>query len=329
MSEAEQPAQADTNTRVGRVLITGGAGFVGTNLVSRLVELDLADHIRVIDNESLGHRSALDGFDVEFLAGDIRDEDAMRGALDGMDAVVHLAAHTRVLESIEDPQGTFDNNVLATHQMLMLMRELNVPSIVNASTGGAIIGEIDPPVHEEMVPRPMSPYGASKLAIEGYLGAFAASYGIKAASLRFANVYGPLSFHKGSVVATYLRAVLQKQPLVVYGDGSQTRDYVYSADLCDGIVAAITRGAVGTYQLGSGKPTSINELISIIENTVGAERMPGVRYENFRDGEVRYTYCDVSKARRVLGYDPSTELPEGMQEAWAWFDARPVGANVN
>ena len=167
----------------------------------------------------------------------------MRHALRRVDAVVHLAADTRVIDSIADPTRNFDVNVAGTFGLLNLMREVGVPRLVNASTGGAILGEAPPPVHEEMAPRPASPYGAAKASAEAYCSAFAASYGLDAVSLRFSNVYGPLSFHKGSVVAAFMRRILDDQPLVVYGDGSQTRDYVFVEDLCDGIVVALNSGA--------------------------------------------------------------------------------------
>ena len=216
---------------IGRLLITGGCGFIGANLVRRVAELGLARALQVVDDESLGSRAAIAPWDVEFIAGDIRDADLMRRALRGVGAVVHLAADTRVIDSVADPVRNFEINVAGTFGLLNLMREIGVPRLVNASTGGAILGEAPPPVNEQMVPRPTSPYGASKASAEAYCSAFAASYGLNVVSLRFSNAYGPLSFHKGSVVAAFMRRILDGAPLVVYGDGSQTRDYVFVEDL--------------------------------------------------------------------------------------------------
>ena len=199
--------------------------------------------------------------------------------------MVHLAADTRVIDSVADPVRNFEVNVAGTFGLLNLMREIGVPRLVNASTGGAILGEAPPPVNEQMVPRPASPYGASKASAEAYCSAFAASYGLNVVSLRFSNAYGPLSFHKGSVVAAFMRRILDGAPLVVYGDGSQTRDYVFVEDLCDGIVAALTSGGSGTFQLGSGVGTSLTSLIEQIASVVGPEHLPVVRYEPFRAGE--------------------------------------------
>ena len=311
---------------IGRLLITGGCGFIGANLVRRATEFRLAHKVRVIDDESLGSRAAIAPWDVEFIAGDIRDADLMRRALRDVDAVVHLAADTRVIDSIADPARNFDVNVAGTFGLLNLMRDIGVPRLVNASTGGAILGEAPPPVHEEMVPRPASPYGAAKASAEAYCSAFAASYGLDAVSLRFSNVYGPLSFHKGSVVAAFMRRILDDAPLVVYGDGSQTRDYVFVEDLCDGIVKALTSGASGTFQLGSGVGTSLNRLIERIAAVVGPDYQPEVRHEPFRDGEIRHTWADVTKAREGLGWTPRTALPAGLARTWDWFHAQARGA---
>jgi len=181
-----------------------------------------------------------------------------------------------------------------------------------------------------MPPRPASPYGAAKAAAEAYCSAFAQSYGLRAVSLRFSNVYGPLSFHKGSVVAAFMRRILADAPLIVYGDGSQTRDYVFVEDLCDGIVAAMTAGASGTFQLGSGTGTTLTALIEQIAAVVGSGCRPRVRHEPFRAGEIRHTWTDVTKAREGLGWTPRTALPDGLARTWAWFgeQARAQGGPI-
>lgn len=300
-----------------RVLITGGCGFVGANLIAQLNRAG-GYAIRVFDNESLGKRQHIAGLEAEFVHGDIRDRPALDKALAGMDAVIHLAADTRVMDSIAAPAFNFDVNVVGSFRLLEAMRAAGITRLVNASTGGAILGETLPPVHEEMVPRPLSPYGAAKLAVEGYCSAFGASYGMKPVSLRFSNVYGPRSFHKGSVVAAFMKRILAGKPVIVYGDGEQTRDYVFVADLCQGIVAGLTSAAPGVYQLGSGGPLSINGLIAAIAEVVAPHRME-VRFEPSRAGEVMQTWCDIAKARGELGYAPATTLGDGLAQTWAWF----------
>lgn len=309
-----------------RFLITGGAGFIGTNLIEHLNKTG-GHGVTVLDNESLGHRDHLAGLRADFVHGDIRDRDLLDRVLPGHDAVIHLAADTRVMDSIENPVYNFDVNVNGTFQLLEASRLAGIRSFVAASTGGAIIGEAEPPVHEEMMPRPLSPYGASKLTMEGYLSAYAGAYGMKTTALRFSNIYGPRSFHKGSVVAAFMRRILKGQPLVVYGDGSQNRDYLYVGDLVQGIVDAVDAGVSGVYQLGCGQPTSINGLIALMESAMGAS--PGtlpVRYEAFRDGEIRHTWCRIEKARAAFAFNPATPLAEGLAGTWKWFQEQEGAA---
>lgn len=304
---------------MSRILVTGGCGFIGSNLARRLLADGRYEEIVVFDNESLGKRSDLPEGPIRFVHGDIRDRAALQAALEGCEAAVHLAAHTRVIESVENPELNFEINAQGTLNLLLAARELGVAHVVNASTGGAILGEVPPPVHEEMVPRPVSPYGASKLAAEGYCSAFAGAYGICTTSLRFSNVYGPLSYRKGSVVAHFFKQILEGRPLTVYGDGSQVRDFVFVEDLCRGIAQALARRQQGVYQLGSGRPTTVGELIGILREVVGHNRRFEVLYEEFRAGEIYATYCDVTKAREALGFDPAMPLDEGLRRTWNWF----------
>ncbi len=301
------------------VLITGGAGFIGRHLADYLTRQDDVA-VTVIDNESLGDRKHLDLSKVRFIAGDLRNRDELRSALEGQDAVVHLAADTRVIESIADPAHNFDCNVVGTFNLLELSRELGVNRVVAASTGGAILGDVEPPVHEQMAPQPTSPYGASKLMLEGYLSAWASSYGMSTCALRFSNIYGPRSFHKGSVVAHFYKQVLAGEKPVVYGDGSQTRDYLYVGDLVEGIWTAVQSSAQGAYQLGSGTPTTVNQLLDLMRSVTGLELE--VVYQDFRAGEVRDTWCQIDKARESFGFDPSTKLEDGLRATWDWFAER-------
>lgn len=300
-----------------KILVTGGCGFVGTNLAHLLVP---AGHeVRVLDDESTGDRSALVGLDIEFIKGSVTDPASVADAVDGMDAVIHLAADTRVMDSIENPVKNFDTNVTGSFTLLQEMRKVGVERIVAASTGGAILGEVPCPVHEDIVPRPLSPYGASKLAMEGYLSAFGGAYAFKSAALRFSNVYGPRSLHKGSVVALFFRQIMDGEELTVFGDGEQIRDYVYVADLVSGILAALQTEVTGVFQLGTGIPTSLNQLIAAIREVVGPLGDFHVNYKDKRPGEIVNTYCDIAKARDAFGYETPTSLHDGLTEAWRWF----------
>jgi UDP-glucose 4-epimerase len=301
-----------------RFLITGGCGFVGANLI-RVLQPEAA-HIRVLDDLSLGRREDLAGADVDLVQADIRDRDAVRRALRGIDRVVHLAAHTRVVESLEAPARNFEVNVAGTFALLEEVRRSEVTTFIFASTGGAIMGEQAPPVHEGMVPRPLAPYGASKLCGEAYCSAFAGSFGLRTVSLRFSNIYGPLSWHKGSVIARFFRQILAEQPLVIYGDGNQTRDFLYVEDLCQGIrLAGEYEGPGGeVFHVASGRECSLNELLAAMAATVAPHRLD-VRHAPARAGEVSRNFASIAKATTVLGFAPKVELAEGLARTWRWF----------
>ena len=302
-----------------RLLITGGCGFIGVNLIDYLRRTGDWS-ITVLDNLSVGRREYLKPYNVDFIEGGIRDRELAARAMKNAFAVVHLAADTRVIESIENPTKNFDTNVIGTFELLQIARKAQVERFVFASTGGAIIGPAVPPVHEGMVPRPVSPYGASKLAGEAYLSAYYGAYGLKTVALRFSNVYGPRSFHKGSVIAQFFRNVLEKRPITVYGDGSQTRDYIYVDDICNAIALGIKSEKGGeAYQLGSGIPTSINEILELIRRTIAPVKMPEVTFVPFRTGEIVHTHSNIDKARRELGYSPSVMLEDGLARTWQWF----------
>lgn len=305
-----------------KTLITGGCGFIGLNLIDYILRTN-GPQIVVLDNLSLGRREYLDPYDVEFIEGDIRDEALVARVMRSVSGVIHLAADTRVIESVENPRHNFDVNVVGTFNVLEAARRAGVASFAFASTGGAITGNAEPPVHEEMVPKPISPYGASKLFGEGYLSAYFGAYGMKTIGLRFSNVYGPRSYHKGSVVAQFMKSILANKELVVFGDGSQTRDFVYVDDVCKAIMQAVVSGTGGeSYQLGSGVPTSISELLDRIRVAVAPHPFPSVQYLPFRPGEIVHTYTRVDKARRALGYVPSVKFDEGLAKTWEWFVSR-------
>ena len=298
-------------------LVTGGCGFIGVNLIPRLIEQ--GSRVRVLDNLSLGRREDVEPLGVDLQIGDIRDRSALTAACKGIDVVVHLAAHTRVVESLTDPQINFDVNAIGTLNVLEACRAAGIPKMIFASTGGAILGEQTPPVHEGMVPRPISPYGASKLAGEAYCSAYAGAYGLKTVALRFSNVYGPFSYHKGSVVAQFFRNLLRGEPIVIYGDGEQTRDFLYVADLVDAILLADKAELAGeVFQIASGRETSVRALVDAMKAML-PDRTFDIRFEPARAGEILRNYANIEKARRMLGFDPTTRLDDGLPRTWQWF----------
>jgi len=299
----------------GRVLVTGGAGFIGVNLAPVLAEHGFTT--RCYDDFSTGHRSDAEraGYD-EILQGDILDAGALGEAARGCTHVVHLAAQAGVPTSVEDPVADCELNVRGTLHALLAAREAGVAGFVFASSN-APLGEITPPAHEEVVPRPTSPYGASKLAGEAYCSAFAGSYGVPTTVLRFSNVYGPFSYHKGSVVASFCKSAVAGEPLIVYGDGSQTRDYVYVEDLCRGIAAAATAGGTGVLaHLGSGTETTVLEVARLVAERVGGA---AVEHRPARVGDVARSSADISRARTLFGFAARVTLEEGLDRTVRWF----------
>ena len=298
-------------------LVTGGCGFIGVNLLARLNGQSRG--VRVLDDLSLGKREDVAPFAVELQVGDIRDKAAVVKACQGMDVVVHLAAHTRVVDSVANPRLNFDSNVTGTMNVLEACREAGVKKMIFASTGGAILGEQEPPVHEGMVPRPVSAYGASKLAGEAYCSAFHGSYGLNTVALRFSNVYGPYSYHKGSAVAVFFKQLIQNEPITIYGDGKQTRDFLYVGDLVEAILLADKADTPGEYfQIASGRETSILTLLDTMKKIIPEAKFD-IHHEPARGGEILRNYANIEKARRMLGYDPKTRLEDGLKKTWEWF----------
>ncbi|HEU0242515.1 MAG TPA: NAD-dependent epimerase/dehydratase family protein [Candidatus Limnocylindrales bacterium] len=305
---------------VGRVLVTGGAGFIGSALVRRLAASGIA--VRVLDDLSIGRRAYLDGQPCELLVGTLTDPEAVATAVAGCDAVVHLAARAGIPDSVTDPLGTFEANVTHTVRMLDAARIAGARRFVLASSN-AVLGPHVPPADETVLPRPSSPYGASKLAGEGYVTAYADTYGMAACALRFSNAYGPRSLHKKSVVAAWIRAGLAGAPLTIHGDGEQTRDFVHVDDLAGAILAALRapedRVAGAVLQVGTGRETTVNELAATLERAMGhplsVERGP------VRPGDVSRNSSRVDRAAELLGWRSQVELLEGLQETAAWFEA--------
>ena len=298
------------------ILVTGGAGFIGSTLVPMLVERGYG--VRVLDNLSVGSTAVLADWPVDFVVGDIRDQAAVARAVDGVDGIVHLAAHTNVIDSQSKPREDMEVNVGGTLNMLLAARDHGVGRFVMASSN-APVGECTPPIDESKPARPLSPYGASKLAGEGYCSAFYGSYGLGTVVLRFANVYGPKSVHKGSVVAKFIREVMAGKALTIYGDGAQTRDFIYSEDLCRAIIAGLESDRGGeTYQVATGIETSVSELVQLLQ-TAMPDYTIKIVHEGQRAGEIIKNYSSIEKARRELGWAPVMPLEEGLARTVTWF----------
>jgi len=324
------------STTLSRWLVTGGCGFIGTGLVSRLTALG-GFTLLLLDNCSVGGPddlakvadfTLLDGPDaapteggVSLVKADILDAEAVRLAAKGADVIVHLAANTGVAPSVENPRMDCEANVLGTLNCLEAARVQRVPRFVFASSG-APVGEVEPPIHEELPARPVSPYGASKLAGEAYCSAYYRTFNVGTVALRFGNVYGPGSAHKSSVVAKFIRRALAGKPSVIFGDGGQTRDFIYIDDLLEALILAAKADVGGEiFQIATNKESNISELAALLNQRLRAAagiEMNLVHAEE-RLGDVRRNFSDTSKAKRILGWTPRTPMTEGLDKTIRYF----------
>jgi UDP-glucose 4-epimerase len=310
-----------------RWLVTGGCGFIGRNLIRRLLD-DPTQIIRVVDDLSAGTReelataSAAAPEAVELTVGDVCDEALARRAMAGVDVVVHLAANTGVAPSIADPRKDCLINVIGTLNYLEACRATGVRRFVFASSG-APVGECEPPLHEELPPHPVSPYGASKLAGEAYCSAYARSFGIDTVALRFGNCYGPFSRHKTSIVAKFIREALLGEAWEIHGDGGQTRDFIYVDDIADAIERGATVPGVGgeVFQIATSAETTIVELAQKLEAALRRRGVAprGIRYGMPRVGDVRRNFSDTRKAGRRLNWQAQVSLEKGLESTVDWF----------
>lgn len=266
---------------------------------------------------------AASGPRVQLIVGDITDHEICLACAEGMDVVVHLAANTGVGPSVEDPVSDMNSNVAGTVNMLEAARQRKVGRFVFASSG-APVGEVTPPIHEELAARPVSPYGASKLAGEGYCSAYFRSFGVETVALRFGNVYGPGSGSKNSVVAKFIKHILGGEPLPIYGDGRQTRDFIYIGDIVSAILLSAGQEGIGgeLFQIATHREHTVEEVAQALNRLAkkNLDHRSEIVYEQARKGDVKRNYSDISKAKRMLGFEPKWDLQKGLEETFLWFN---------
>lgn len=326
-------------------LITGGCGFIGTQLI-RTLSKDSTNNLCVVDNLSVGNRSALEeafggpvtdrtGGGTEFFGvddtstrcalvnADIHDADVALRVCQQADVIVHLAANTGVHPSVLDPRLDCSTNVTGTLNYLEGARHSRGKRFVFASSG-APVGEVKTlPIHEELPVNPVSPYGASKLAGEGYCSAYHQTFEVDTIALRFGNVYGPGSVNKSSVVAKFIRHALADEPLEIYGNGKQTRDFIYVEDLVNAITLAATTPGVGghKFQIATNREITVAEvaeMITAILRDLGVSNIE-IQYQGARLGDVMRNFSDVSKAADLLGWKPQHDLQSGLEKTIKYF----------
>jgi UDP-glucose 4-epimerase len=305
-----------------RVLVTGGSGFIGRRLVKAL--LGTGAEVTVADLREPSEPG------VHPVVGDLRDPSvAARAVSPGTEAIFHLAAVTSVLKSLDDPAGTYENNVEVTASLLELARTRGVGSFVLASTN-AVVGDVGRNVITEQAPlRPLTPYGATKAAGEMLVSCYSAAYGVTGAALRFSNVYGPGMQQKDSFVPRLMRAAASDQGVQIYGDGTQIRDLVHVDDIVAAILLAWRSGRTGPLIVGAGESVTVNDIVAAARSVTGApipaEHIPA------KPGEMPAVIVDISAAR-ALGYQPSHDLKSGIATVWPEFDphgAQTGSQNVN
>jgi nucleoside-diphosphate-sugar epimerase len=307
---------------MARYLITGGAGFIGSNIAEELVRM--GEEVVVLDDLSTGSASNMDAFltDITFIEGDIRDGKKVAQALEGVDFVLHQAALASVPRSIENPVLVHDVNVNGTVTMLERSRIAGVKCFVYAASSSAYGDSETLPKTEEMLPRPLSPYAASKLVGEHYCGVYSSVYGLPTVSLRYFNVFGPRqdpASQYAAVVPIFISRLLEGGRATIYGDGEQSRDFTYVKNVVDAnLLAARSGRAEGQMvNIACGSRYTVNELYNRIKDILGGGEDPV--YEEPRPGDVKHSQADVSKARELFGFSCGVSFEDGLEKTVEWY----------
>lgn len=303
-------------------LVTGGAGFIGSHLVNALLER--GDQVRVLDNFSTGSRenlaAVLDA--LTLIEGDLRDPAAVQQAVEGADYVFHLAAYVSAPKSMLEPQVCFDINVAGTLQLFEAARRAGVRQVVIASSAAVYGDAPDLPLQESTPVRPLSPYGTSKQVDEAYASLYTLAFGLPVASLRFFNVFGPRQSPQSdyaAVIPIFIRRLLDGQPLTIYGDGLQKRDFVYVGDVVRALMLAAGSPQAGgqVFNVCSGREVTLLELIEILGEFLSLEQEP--QFAAPRPGDIYRSLGSPEKAAQVLGFRPQVGLQEGLRQTAAWM----------
>jgi nucleoside-diphosphate-sugar epimerase len=301
------------------ILVTGGAGFIGSHIVDRL--LDEGFKVRVLDNLSTGDITNLAQYknkkSFQFIEGDIRNFDLVKRTVKGVDAVFHEAAVVSVSRSVENPLLSNEINVTGTVNLLNACVDAHVKRFVLASSC-AVYGDTETlPNHENLAPKPLSPYAADKLAAETYAKVFHNVYGLETVSLRYFNVYGPRQKYGpySGVISILINRLLENKPPIIYGDGEQTRDFINVKDVVEANMLALSkREAAGeVLNISTGEATTINKLTETIQKIMGKTSLKPVHAEP-RPGDIKHSYGDITKARKDLEYEPKVQLERGLSE---------------
>src|SRR3954447_7221771 len=311
-------------------LITGGAGFIGSHLSEELERR--GERIRVVDSLVTGHRANLAHLKtVEFLEGDLADLDVARRAVDGVDYVLHQAAIPSVPRSVQDPITSHRANVEATLNVLVAARDARVRRLVFAGSSSAYGDTPTLPKREDMPVNPLSPYALQKVVGEQYLRLFTTLYGLETVSIRYFNVFGPRqdpSSPYSGVISVFATALLENRPPRIYGDGEQTRDFTYVANVVDGVLRACEapKASGDIINVATGGRISLNKLFYAMRDVIGGTLEP--TYSESRKGDVRDSQADIRKAKELLGYEPIVSFEDGISRTIAWYRAARAATTV-
>lgn len=303
-------------------LATGGAGFIGSNIVEELVRR--GERVRVLDDFSTGRRENLTPFleRIELIEGELQDLTTVRQAVAGVDYVLHQAALPSVQRSIDDPLASNAANAIGTLNLLLAARDAHVKRVVYASSSAAYGDSPTLPKREDMLPRPKSPYAVSKLAGEYYCRVFTEVYGLETVSLRYFNVFGPRqdpTSQYAAVIPLFITALLRGEPPTVYGDGLQSRDFTYVSNVVQAnLLAATAPGVAGrVFNVACGQRHTLLDLIAVLNGILGTQIKPV--HTAPRVGDVRHSLADVTAAQEALGYRTEADLPQGLRRTVAWY----------
>lgn len=313
---------------MARCLVTGGAGFIGSHVVDALMAR--GDKVRVLDNLSSGKKENLaqHGSEVELLIGDLRDEEAVRKAVKGIDTIFHIAALRAVLRSVDDPRETNDVNVSGTLNLLLAARDLGVKRVVFSSSS-SVYGDTEIfPSKEDALPRPQSPYAASKIMGEYYGQIFSRLYGLETVCLRYFNVFGPRQNPESkysAVIPIFVDCLLKGVSPEIHWDGNQSRDFTYVENVVRGnLLAADTKGVSGeVFNIACHDEHSILEIFNQLMDILKVEKIKPV-FQPKRAGDVRRSFADITKAERLLGYKTKVNFREGLEKTVGWFCPEPT-----
>jgi UDP-glucose 4-epimerase len=302
-----------------KYIVTGGAGFIGSHIVEAIAD---SHEVVVIDNFSSGKSENLCGFpdNVRVIQGSITDLVMLKDAFKGADGIFHQAAIASVARSVDDPLATNETNLTGTLNVLLAARDCGVRKVIFASSSAVYGDEPTLPKREDLPPSPLSPYAVSKLAGEYYCTVFSELFNVKTVSLRYFNVFGPRQDPQSeyaAVIPKFITRLLHKKPPIIFGDGMQTRDFVYVKDVVQANILAMRSSSTGTFNIGSGQKIDLNTLASVLSGRMKVNFHP--IHETPRTGDIRDSVSDITAAKKTFGYQTRFSLEKGLAETIQWF----------